>query len=187
MGEQPAATEVDSDTDGSLKKVVCNGETQRTLELAGSGAEAVKSGAKISPELAGDDLSDSLDTRWRREGDKAVSLDSNDPPHNGHKSESSSSGDDEGNEDQEGDFAANWYMPLPQDPQPSDEEEDEEGTTEEGGSVSWSKGLSELSLAREKEEKLDDPSGMSAAASAAEFKPSSTMEDSEYFTFHVVW
>ena len=167
----PPPVDAKSGMDKDVNKIRCNGETQRTLEPAESDLAAGESGGTASSGLADSSLRDCLDTRWRREEE--------DPPCKSDKSESSSSGGEgEDTEDQEGEFPANWYMPLPQDPQPSDEEVEE---AEEVASEQLSRGASELPQTDQGDEQLEDVSEM-LAASASEVKPSSTMEDSECTT-----
>ena len=104
----------------------------------------------------------------RLEGDEAINV----SPFKGnlfcnhHNSDSSSS---EGEAEEPGEFPANWYMPLPQDPQHSDEEGGEEGGDQ------WS-GAAIAGVLEGKEEELKD---QGATARVEEIKPASQMEDSE--------
>ena len=148
-------------------KVTCNGEIVRTSEPLKNGSMSVGGeSTKDSFDVAG---SEPLDTRWRGDEEALTDLNYKDPPRNGHTPDSSSSEDDD--ETEGGAFAANWYVPLPQDPQESDEEEAEE-------EEEWSKGAAGLLQDPQDEESEHQPD-QNASGSLKEVKPTSKMEDSE--------
>lgn len=146
------------------KKMNCNGEVLRTSDPLKEGST---SGNKRQTDTRSGDVCSSADTQWA--GDEQITSNSKDPTHNDHNSESTSSGD-------EGDFASNWYEPLPQDPRESDE--DEEGEERERWSEAATGG--HPLQGRQDGEKEDEGEGQGASVQQAkEVKAASLMEDSE--------
>ena len=115
---------------------------------------------------AGDGHCSNVDAQL--EGDEAINVSTFKENQfcNHHNSDSSSS---EGEAEEPGEFPANWYMPLPQDPQHSDEERGEEGGDQ------WS-GAAIAGVLEGKEEELKD---QGATARVEEIKPASQREDSK--------
>lgn len=169
-------TENKDPVDGIREKVMCNGGMKITTESSENGSgRGEEDSDPLDRSGTGSERCRHLDTRWTR--DEEAVLNPQDISVNGHSSDSTSSGD----ETEEGDFAANWYVPLPQDPHQDDddgaEEEEEEG---EG----WSKGTTGLSPPHREEQKEKEPfggpDGVVGGASADKIKPLSTMEDSKF-------
>ena len=152
------------------ERVNCNGEMLRTSEPLKDGS---KSENERHMDSTGGEVCGSVDTRWAE--DEHTASNSKDPTHNNHNSGSSSSEDEtEGQED----FAANWYVPLPQDPRESDEDEEGEG----GESEQWSKAATGSRPLQKKQggEEVDEEEGQDASVQqVAEVKAASQMEDSE--------
>ena len=147
--------------DGRGEKVICNGKAQRTSENGSVSRDNLD--CPDNSQVSGiDEVCDSLDTRWTR--NEETVLNSKDPSCNSNTSDNTSSGD----ETEEGDFAANWYVPLPQDPSQSDDE------AEDG--EDWSKGASGLTQGQEEEEVSED-----VEPHIRDVKPVSKMEDSKSF------
>lgn len=155
--------------DGMGEKVICNGEAQRTSKLTENGSV---SGDNLDHpdnyQVSGNQVCDPLDTRWTKNEETA--LNSKDPSCNSHSSDNTSSGD----ETEESDFAANWYVPLPQDPSQSDDE----GVEHKEEGQEWSKGASGLTQAQEEEEISEDVE-QTVGMPVRDVEPVSRMEDSK--------
>ena len=141
------------------EKVNCNGEVLRT-------SDPLK-------DCSRSENTEQLDTTGGA-GDEQTASYSKDPTtHSNHNSESSSSEDEmEG----QGDFAANWYVPLPQDPGESDDEEGGEGE----GSEQWSEAAIRGQPLLRKQDGEEEGEGQGASSQQVEeVKAASQMEDSE--------
>lgn len=156
--------------DETRETLTHNEEVIRTAELPSNSSVCGENGDTIN-RFETVDIAP-LDTRWR--GDQSTGFNCKDPSWNGQTHESTSSEEEEDDEQEGGAFAANWYVPLPQDPQQSDEEGDEEGD-----SGQWSEGASGLLQPNEEDEEVSEGAGRSDSASDFDVKPSSKMEDSE--------
>lgn len=146
------------------EKVNCNGEVLRTSDPLKEGSTNGDKGQTDT--RSGEGCSPVVDTQWV--GDEQITSNSKDPTHNGHNSESTSS-------DDEGDFAANWYEPLPQDPRESDEEEEREKWSEATTGSQSLQGRQD----GEKEEEEEGKGQSTSVQQAEEVKAASLMEDSE--------
>lgn len=147
-------------------KVNCNGEMLRTSESLKDGSKCEN---KRHMDTTSSEICSSVDTQWA--GDEQTASNSKDSTRNNHNSDSSSSEDEtEG----QGDFAANWYVPLPQDPQESDEEE---GEGEEG--EQWSEAATGSQSLRGKQNGEEEEGQGASVQQVEEVKAASQMEDSE--------
>ena len=175
LGDNSACLEtagIKDRVDGRGEKVVCNGEVQRTSALIENGSMSEDNpDSHDKSQVPDDEVCDPLDTRWTR--NEETVLDSKDPSCNSRVSDNTSSGD----ETEEGDFATNWYVPLPQDSRQSDDEEAEQ---EEDG-VDWTKvtsGFTQVHEEKQKEEISEDVD-QSVGAAVRVVKPLSKMDDSK--------
>lgn len=151
------------------EKVNCNGEVLRTSDPL---KDCSRSENTEQLDTTGGAVCSSVNTK--QAGDEQTASYSKDSTtHNNHNSDSSSSEDEmEG----QGDFAANWYVPLPQDPGESDEEEGGEGE----GSEQWSEAAIRGQPLPRKQDGEEEGEGQGASGQQVEVvKAASKMEDSE--------
>jgi hypothetical protein len=125
--------------------------------------------------MSGEAACSSADTQWTTR-DEQISSNSKDPTHNNHNSDSTSSEDEmEG----QGDFAANWYEPLPQDPRESDEEEEGE-EREQQSEAAIGSGQPPLQGKQDGEREEEEGEGQGASVQRVEgIQAASLLEDSE--------
>lgn len=155
-------------TKGSVENFTCNGGVLRTSEPSKDDLTSHENRGHTDSmntfSAVGDEECGSLGTH----STKDQMYNSKDPSCNSHTYDSTSSEDET-----EGEFAANWYVPLPQDPQQSDEEG-------EGDSENWSKGASDSLQGGEDYEEEEQLGAQSISSTVGEVKPASVMEDSEF-------
>ncbi len=171
--ENSGELEVAEDNVGKIgEKVNCNGEILRTSDPLKDGSTSVN---KRHMDTMNDEAAcSSADTQWTTK-DEQISSNSKDPTHNNHNSDSTSSEDEmEG----QGDFAANWYEPLPQDPQESDEEEEVEESEQRSETAIGSGQPLQGKQDGEREEEEGEGQGASVQP-VEEIQAASPMEDSE--------
>ena len=156
------------------EKVNCNGEALRTSEPLKYGLTSENIDHIMdSPKASSSEVCNSIDTQWA--GDEQTASSSKEPSQNNHNSDSSSSEDEtEG----QGDFTANWYVPLPQDPQESDEEGGGEGEDSEQWSEAATGGT--LQAQHDGEEEGKEEGQGASTQQVEEVKAASRMEDSEF-------
>lgn len=142
------------------EKVNCNGEVLRTSDPL---KDVSTSENKRLMDSTDGEVCSSVGTQWA--GDDQSTSNSKDSTHKNDSSDSSSSEDEtEG----QGDFAANWYVPLPQ------ESDEEEGESEE-----WSEAATGDRPLQGKQDG-EKKEGQSADVQRAEdVKAASQMEDSK--------
>ena len=153
------------------EKLNCNGDMPRTSEPSKDGSTSINrelTEFRDNTEASGGELCSPIDTKWAGDG-RTVSS-SKDPSCNNHNSDSTSSED----ETEGGGFAANWYVPLPQDPQQSDKEEEGEDSEQ------WRDVATGAALQAHQDEE-EEVEGQGASDRVKEIQPASRMEDSELF------
>ena len=158
---------VEDNVEERKERVKYNGRILRTSEPLKDGSTSENRGHTEhmdSTEVTSSEVCCSVDTRL--EENEQTALNSKDPSQNNHNSDSSSSEDEtEG----QGDFAANWYMPLPQDPR--EEEEDSE---------QWSEAATaHCPMQGEQDGEEEEEDQGTSAQQGEQVKAASRMEESE--------